>query len=257
MEFTAMRGSLLMPKGGGVSSTRGFTLLELALVLIVIGLITAAGAFVLPWTRESQSLDKTRQVMAEASTAILAFSLTNNRLPCPADPALTVGDANYGKEDCSLAVGVVPHEALLLSGPVFDTAHRAVVYSVYRNASTAADLATAVNLFDGVDEPDSVVNVYDFCQALKNADASAGTGYTSVSTSTNSGGCAAGNDINQAFILVSGGLEDADGDGKVFDGDNADSIETCFASPQRGRSASYDDIVTAVSFSDILAKVCP
>lgn len=227
------------------------------MTLVVIGLFLAVGAFLLPWTNEKQSLDKTRQVMTEASKAVVAFSLTNNRLPCPADPSLAEGDTGFGEEDCNLAIGAVPQEALLLSGPVLDTAHRAIRYAVYRNPNIQADLAIVVNLFDGIDEPVPVLNVYDFCQALKNGDATAGTAFASTSTSIATGGCAGANVINQAFVLASPGLEDADGDGNPFDGDNADANPACFASPRQGRDAIYDDLVTAVSFTDLLGQVCP
>ncbi|MCG6872529.1 MAG: type II secretion system GspH family protein [Gammaproteobacteria bacterium] len=237
--------------------SRGFTLLEIAIVLVVIGVILAIGASTVPWLNEKQSLERTRGLMTEAGEAVLAFSLTNNRLPCPADPALSFGDAGFGTEDCSLATGSVPHEALLLPAPVFDSAHRAITYAVYRNAGIQADLATVTNLFDGLDEPVPVLNVSDFCQALQNGDPAAGTGFASTSTIITAGGCAAANFLNQAFVLSSAGLEDADGDTNPFDGLNVDGIATCFASPLQGRDASYDDLVRAVSFSTLLGTVCP
>ena len=243
-------------------SYRGFTILEMAIVLVVIGLILAAGSSTLPWVNQERMLEKTRAVMTQASTAVLAFTLTNNRLPCPADPTLNFGDANFGKEDCNgnRQIGVVPHEAILLSAPVMDATHRPVIYAVYRNPGINADLAAVNNLFDGLDEPVPVLNVHDFCAALKNSDSAAGINFASISTSITIGGCDSMvlpvTFINQAFILSSAGLEDADGDTELFDGYNIDGIPACFASPQQGRSAAYDDLVSAVSFDAVLGKVC-
>jgi hypothetical protein len=230
-------------------------LLEVAIVLIVIGLVLAVGSSVLPWINESKSLARTRQVMDQASLAALTFSLTNNRLPCPADPALGAGDAGFGIEDCSRSTGIVPHEALLLSAPVVDVASRPILYAVYRDSGSQADLAAVTPLVDGLDEPVPVLNVHDFCRALKNGNPAAGTGLASIS-STTTGGCLPGTFVNQAYVLSSAGIADADGDGNPFDGNNADGTPACFASPQQTRSALYDDLVSAVSFSAILGQVC-
>lgn len=249
----------ISPRAGAFKTTRqcdGFGFLELAVVLVVIGVLLAIGSSTLPWINEELSLKKTRALMNEASAAVLAFSLTNHRLPCPADPSLSLGDAGFGTEDCSLATGAVPHEALLLSASVLDAHHRSIGYGVFRNAGSQADLATVTNLFDGLDEPKVVLNVLDYCQALRNVDPAAGTSLASVSTSITTGGCSAGTFINQAFVLSSAGLEDADGDTDPLDGYNVSGPATCFASPQQGRSALYDDLVFAVSAATILGKVC-
>lgn len=238
------------------SRSRGFTLLEVAIVLTVIGLVVLVGSSTLPWVSQEGTLEKSRGAMAEASNAILAFSLTNNRLPCPADPALSFGDPGFGTEDCARDTGAVPFEALLLSAPGADMSHRPVVYAVYRNSGIQSDLAAVANLFDGLDEPQAVLNRHDYCAALKNGDPAAGTGYASTTTSVTTGGCLASIFVNQAFVLSSAGLEDADGDADPFDGDNVDGNPLCFASPDQGRSAFYDDLVTAVSFASILGKVC-
>lgn len=248
----------------------GFALLELAVVLVVIGLLLAIGSSTLPWINEELSLRKTRLLMTEVSAALLAFSLTNNRLPCPADPALSQGAAGFGTEDCSRETGVVPHEALLLSAAVLDAYHRPIGYAVYRRAESLADLAVVTNLFDGLDEPNSVLNVLDYCRALQNLQkleppigipggggGNPGFQFASVATTITGGGCSNTTHVNQAIVLYSGGLEDADGNGDPFDGLNTTGATTCFASPQKVRSANYDDLVFGVSAATILAKVCP
>ncbi len=236
---------------------RGFTVLEISIVLVITGLMLVIGSSTLPWFNQERFQEKTRGIMAEASNVVLTFSLTNNRLPCPADPALNFGDAFFGDENCTLATGVVPHEALLLSAPVLDASHRMITYSVYQNDVDDADLTdVSAGLFNGLDEPTPVLNEQDFCAALKNANSAEGVGFTSTSTSITTGGCIGTTFINQAFVLSSSGLEDADGDTEPFDGYNIDGVANCFASPDQGRSALYDDLVFAVSFDSVLGKVC-
>ena len=62
--------------------------------------------------------------------------------------------------------------------------------------------------------------------------------------------------LNPAYVLASSGKEDADGAAGLFDGDNGAAPAVCFASPQQGRSATYDDVVTAVSFKTLIGLLC-
>jgi hypothetical protein len=71
-----------------------------------------------------------------------------------------------------------------------------------------------------------------------------------------SGGCGSGALLNQAYVLASSGQEDRDGDTVLFDGDNAAAPNTCFASPEQGVSSTYDDVVSAVSFKDLIGELC-
>lgn len=244
-------------KTTGVLGQRGFTLLELAVSLVVAGLLIAIGAWTAPWLNERPARDKARQVINEASQAVLAFSRTHYRLPCPD----TNGD---GLEDCggATASGAVPWETLLLSAPVLDTAHQSLIYAAYRspNATLAldADLVILKNRIDDFDNPPVTYNMCDFCQALRNAvPAASGAGLASTSTRIDSGGgCGAGEVNNQAFVLASTGFEDRGGGG-LADEDNADGFANCFSSPLRGRDADYDDIVAAVGFTKLIGELCP
>jgi prepilin-type N-terminal cleavage/methylation domain-containing protein len=238
------------------SAQRGFTLLELAFSMVVIGLLIAIGAYSVPWLNERLILDQTRHVMTESSDALLAFARTHHRLPCPDDN----GD---GLENCATASGTLPHLSLLLPAAVLDSAHRPIAYAVYRNSNATlsldADLARLVNRIDDFDDLPNTLNVFDFCQALRNAvPAQSSAQFASTSTRiTAGGGCAAGEVTNQAFVLASSGLEDRDGDGAPADEDNADANANCFSSPLRGRDEDHDDVVLAVSLATLLGEFCP
>jgi len=79
-------------------ATRGFTLLELSIVLIIIALVTGmavtSGISVIATARQVATQNK----MAAIDKAMLAFRTANNRLPCPGDLTITPGSANYGVE---------------------------------------------------------------------------------------------------------------------------------------------------------------
>ncbi len=233
----------------------GLTLLEMAVALIIIGLLAAVGAYTTPWINEELQRERTRKALDEASEALVAFARTHHRLPCPD------GDSD-GEEDCGTASGTLPHLDLLLDAPVLDQAHRPVVYAVYRRTSGSpaldSDLASLVNRFDAYDETAGSLNACDFCEALRTpVPGGPVSGYASTSTQFTAGGCTAGNVLNQAFVVASYGIEDRDGAADAADGDNGDGNPVCFSSPLRGRDDSFDDIVRAMDFATLAGRLCP
>lgn len=81
-------------------SSAGFTLMELAMVLLIVALL--AGGLLMPLSAQvdlRRSRD-TERALADIREALLGYAAINGRLPCPSsenDPA----NANYGMEDPS------------------------------------------------------------------------------------------------------------------------------------------------------------
>lgn len=74
----------------------GFTLLELAIVLIISGLLLAAAVVIaMPILRQAQ-MTQTNAKLANIARAIDFYATQNYRVPCPADP--NIADANPGYE---------------------------------------------------------------------------------------------------------------------------------------------------------------
>lgn len=77
---------------------RGFTLVELAVVLVIIGLILGVSIVPLTAQRDLLSYRETEKSLATIREALIGFTVLYGRLPCPTretDP----GNANYGVED--------------------------------------------------------------------------------------------------------------------------------------------------------------
>jgi prepilin-type N-terminal cleavage/methylation domain-containing protein len=103
---------------------RGFSLIEIAVVIAVVGLLIASLAGPLSSQIDNRRLGDTRSVMKLAEEAILVFAATNGRVPCPAsstsngievprDPAgrcILAGGAVNG-----VVLGFVPARTLGLS----------------------------------------------------------------------------------------------------------------------------------------------
>jgi len=82
------------------SKNIGFTLVEMAIVLMIVGLLLKTLLTPLTAQRELRSIDSTQQSLKQIAEALNGFIILNNRLPCPstqADPT----NANYGLEDAS------------------------------------------------------------------------------------------------------------------------------------------------------------
>jgi len=83
------------------SKLAGFTLIELAMVLVVIGTVTAMGVSMGSSMIQSAQKVSTNQKLDAIETALMAYRRAYNRLPCPADPTLTdvaANSATFGYE---------------------------------------------------------------------------------------------------------------------------------------------------------------
>ena len=76
----------------------GFTLTELAVVLIIVGLLLG-GLFVpLSAQTDMKSRSDNSKSLADIRDALIGFAIINGRLPCPADRGITTGTASAGLE---------------------------------------------------------------------------------------------------------------------------------------------------------------
>ena len=81
-------------------SQRGFTLIEMAFVIILIGLIVSGGLFAFTPMLQKARINQTNANLDQIESALELFVIRNSRLPCPADGSLTISDTsgNYGLE---------------------------------------------------------------------------------------------------------------------------------------------------------------
>lgn len=122
--------------------SRGFTLVEVAVVLLVISVLIAMAAAITRGVTAAQKRSLTATRMAMVDAAILQFVTTQRRLPCPADGTLASTHGDAGIEDparnptngCPVAQtnGVVPWRALALTElEITDGWDRRMTYRVF------------------------------------------------------------------------------------------------------------------------------
>lgn len=69
------------------AATEGFTLVEMAVVLVVVSLVLGSLLVPLAGQVEQRKIQGTEQVLEQARDAVLAFAAARGRLPCPAGTA--------------------------------------------------------------------------------------------------------------------------------------------------------------------------
>lgn len=238
------------------SILRGYTLIEMALALVVLGVVMVVGWRFSVMANQRMVEIEAPPALAAADQALVGFAAVHSRLPCPD----TTGD---GREDCAGAlVGKLPVVTLgLVRSDLVN-----VRYGVFRAAQTDprldADLAAnpAKDRFAPMIATGHPVvalapslllgniNGIDFCAALRLGGA----------LPANSDRLHIQNDAgamikNVAYALALPGAMDADNNGSGFDASNASA--TGFASPARPISPAYDDVVLAVDFSQMFTRM--
>ena len=82
----------------------GFTLVEMAIVLALIGLILGTGLTLLSAQQDQRRIEDTRDKLDEAREALIGFAIANGRLPCPAS-ATSNGQESFCTGNLAAACG--------------------------------------------------------------------------------------------------------------------------------------------------------
>lgn len=103
------------PRRGTRAPHAGFTLAELAVVLVILGLLTGSMLVPLGARMEARDRQRTADMLRDIEQALTGFAIVHGRLPCPStepDPA----SPQYGLEDpapCNLSIeGRLPWRTL-------------------------------------------------------------------------------------------------------------------------------------------------
>ena len=142
----------------------GFTLIELAIVLVIVGLVL--GGLLLPLAQKVQSrrLNEAEAQLREIKESLFGYAIANGRLPCPASLAsngledrrnddATKGSVDLQKEGCrnGIYAGFLPW--VTLGVPETDAWGNRFGYRVTNEFTRAKDDATANDLINCVSPP--------------------------------------------------------------------------------------------------------
>jgi len=130
-----------------VFSSTGFTLVELAIVLVIVALLIGGMLVPLSAQRDIQNMNDTQRQLASINEALLGFAADQRRLPCPAVPNTTGIENPVGGGACTnnfdgflpaITLGISPTDA---QGYAIDAWGNRIRYSV-TNANTNAFTTT-------------------------------------------------------------------------------------------------------------------
>ncbi|MBS4096333.1 MAG: prepilin-type N-terminal cleavage/methylation domain-containing protein [Sulfuricella sp.] len=79
----------------------GFTLVEIAIVLVIVGLLLGGLLMPLSTQMDQRRVSDTQQTLNQIQEALLGFSIANGRLPCPATAASGGVEAPVGGGVCT------------------------------------------------------------------------------------------------------------------------------------------------------------
>lgn len=257
-----------------MTRSKGFSLIETAVALAILGVVAVAAMAYWRMSAQQRTQVGELDLLARADQALVGYANAMYRLPCPD----TNGD---GIEDCgsNVELGQLPWRTLGLA----DNRARMIRYGVYRKADANAwqdtELARSLDRFrpllaqvscvSGSSSPTSASqcttgtntaglemalgnrNGLDFCYALDTA-AAATADNAKLHTLAGDGTAR-----NVAYAIALPGLVDADGDGKLFDGNQASQTETnpVFDAPQLPATAGDDDRVLAEGFDALFNRL--
>lgn len=103
----------MTPQHPGRKNDSGFTLTELAVVLVIVALLLGGVLIPLSTQVELRKSSETKAALAEIREALLGSAAVNGRLPCPAAATTASGTAGAG-EEAALAGGICPREVGVL-----------------------------------------------------------------------------------------------------------------------------------------------
>lgn len=91
---------------------RGFSLVEMAVVLVILGLVL--GMLLLPIQAQRQQLfySQTSSTLEQSKKALLGYAQSKGRLPCPATATSNGLEAPIGGGTCTVSVGFLPASTL-------------------------------------------------------------------------------------------------------------------------------------------------
>jgi prepilin-type N-terminal cleavage/methylation domain-containing protein len=225
-----------------MNAQRGFTLIELAIVMVILTIL--AGGLLVPLTRriEVQHIETTRKILDEARDALIGFAMSHSAgdgrpyLPCP--DTNDDGLEDRTGSDCTGTSGNLPWVTLGLAS--MDAWGNRITYSV---TAAFAKNDIGINPGGGMSGDNRICSAADCSAGIDIADAipvvllsHGANGYGAVSASgTTLTAPASANEI-----------------------ENDDGATDFVSRPPGGEgTAEFDDIVTWIPSSVLFARICP
>ena len=84
---------------GAKSSSSGFTIIEIAIIVVIASVLLVAGMGLLKTSMDQVTLTENQQRLSAIQQALVSYMSQNNRLPCPAPLKAALGTSAFGREN--------------------------------------------------------------------------------------------------------------------------------------------------------------
>ena len=227
-------------------AARGFSLVELAVVLVIIGFLMVSGILAFNAQIDTRNYEETTRRLNLAAEHVLAFAIANRRLPCPAAPSSTGVESITGGACNNSFTGFLP--AQTIGFPYFDSDRYAL--DAYNNRIRYA-VAAAITGCTG----SSTTPHFSSANNLKANGISCRPNDLDVCTTA---ACAARVISTQTavIVLVSTGKNGAlTGTYVTDESENTDGDARFVSRTPGGGTDTYDDIVLAVPVGVLYSRL--
>ncbi len=239
----------------------GFSLVEMAVVLVIVGLLLGGLMVPLSTQMEQQKYSETKKVLETARDALVMYAAANGRLPCPASSSSngaesfvpTTGNASNGA--CSnFNDGFLP--AVTLGMHPVDAQGYAI--DGWNTSANRIRYAVSSNTVGGISNPLTTQN------GIRNAQITSFSGVTLLSICrSNSSLADCGGSTNQLstqapFVVISLGKNAPYGGTGLDEAQNLDTNSVFVSHEYAGKSAAngeFDDTLVWVSPSTLFARM--
>ncbi len=200
---------------------KAFTLLELAFVLIIIGIMLGFGVNIFSTLLKANKSKQSDLVLSKARDSLLGYVIVHGYFPCPDGDGDGHADVDpSGNCSCSWPNCFLPYLDLNTRGK--DAYGRVIYYDVDNNFTKFS-------------------TIRGFC-----VHAAALVPSLKVTDGTQS--------YPVVAVVISAGQQDKDNNGSLLDGENYDGSP--FAKETKTVSSNYDDLVKEVPLAFVYANVC-
>ncbi len=211
-----------------VPKQNGFTLLEVAIVMIIIGLVMGGGLAVMRTMTDRKFRNEAVDYLNSAKKAVLTFSEINGRLPWADSDNPPDGNENAGD-----TVGALPYNTIGVAPS--DPYGRPVAYEI--NAGLVTDISPITNR---VFSCNTLQTPLTNRPRILDADAGAGSA------------------VSVAAVMISAGPMDGDNDGDVFDattdGNNRSGTPNYLRNPPL--EGAFDDLTVYITGNELFGGMC-
>jgi prepilin-type N-terminal cleavage/methylation domain-containing protein len=222
-----------------IFSQRGFTLIELAVVIAIVGLLLGSLMVPLATQVEARQIGEADRILQDAREALYGFAIANGRLPCPASSLSNGLESPVGGGICTNAqdgflpaatLGIMPTDP---EGFAIDSWGNRIRYAVTDANASAFTTANGVSTQHLTAPPSPDLQVCSTGIGISGGKCAAGKAVTAIAVAV-------------VFSLGPNGLA---GGASPDEGPNRDNDRVFVSRLAGNRSAGgeFDDIVTWLS----------